>query len=141
MSEINCIHHGAHEARIQQLEKDVCELDSARENHTEFINKLSNKIDMVDQSSKRAHERLSDQEEQTKAMVETATAVKVISSKIEELIESIKHYGARIDILERQPANDALEREKRAKQRAFDVVVTAIITGGIAYIVSLAKLV
>lgn len=139
--EDRCPKHAEHEVRLNHIENDIFELDSARENHTEVISKISERLAIVDEAGKSAHKRLNSQEEQTKAMIETAAAVKVISSKIEELIESIKHYGARIDVLERQPATDALEREKRAKQRTFDVIVTAIVTGGITYIVALSKLV
>lgn len=141
MAETNCIHHGEHESRIKRLEQDVCELEGARENHTDIIGKMNERLAIVDQSSRSAHHRLNAQEEQTKAISDLAASVKMIAARLEELIASIKNHGERLETLERQPALDAYNRQKRAKELAFSVTVTAIVSGALAYLVALSKLV
>jgi len=150
----HCPNHAEHEVRIKRLELDIQELDSARENHTEIIGKINERLGIVDQSSRSAHHRLNAQEQQTQAIAEMAASVKLISEQIKdvvttikthdsrivslertpskEILETVKSIDARVSLLEQMPAKDALARQKLVAT----VVITSITSGAVGFVLS-----
>ena len=63
------------------------------------------------------------------------------NDKLSKLLETQEIDRKRIELLEQQPALDALARQKRVKEIILTVVVTSAASGTIAYMVALSKLV
>lgn len=86
------------------------------------------KSEKLEASTKSAHYRLDNMEEQTKAILKLGVAVEQMTFEIKEIIESYKEHENRLDKLEKAPADTVM--------KYFKQVIGLLISAGIGYILS-----
>lgn len=137
----NCPNHGEHAVIIKRLGEDIEELYTAKDDLTKSVFGLKEKCTLLDKYNMDVQKRLDDHDALIKAIAEVSNEMRINNAQLSELIKNQEVDRKRIDILEQQPALDALARQRRIKELIITVVVTSAATGTIAYIVALSKLV
>ena len=118
MAESKC---DIHEFRINDL-------TSRTEKIEECQSDMKLKSEKLEASTKSAHYRLDNMEEQTKAILKLGVAVEQMTSEIKQIIESFKEHENRLDKLEKAPADTVM--------KYFRQVIGLLISAGIGYILS-----
>ena len=118
MSENKC---ETHEFRLGSIEKKIEKFD-------ECLSELKSKSVEAEASTKSAHFRLDNMEEQTKAILKLGVAVEQMTSEIKQIIESFKEHENRLDKLEKAPTDTVM--------KYFKQIIGLLISAGIGYILS-----
>lgn len=140
MAEI-CPYHSEHAAILSRLKEDTSELFEVKDNHTRALFDLDKKCSHLDKFNQDAQRRLDDHESLIKAIAKVGDEMSKTNDKLSKLLETQEIDRKRIELLEQQPALDALARQKRVKELILTVVVTSAASGTIAYVIALSKLV
>lgn len=143
--EERCPKHSEHEVRIKRSEDDILELDTRSTNIAQHVSGIEQTLIKHDEWISQSNRRIEKTEKLTEAIVEVTSEIRISNINQEKILKAItsnqEDHDARLKIVEQQPAVNALAREKRFRERAFDIVVTATVTGGLGYMIALSKLV
>lgn len=126
MGDNGCPKHEEHEWRLRALE--------------ETLKGIPERVKAAEESTKSAHHRADALAEQNKALLDLTGSVKVIASKMEDLVDTVKDHGDAIQTLQRAPGDELLEISKRAKMQMVDRVVAAMVGAAIALVVLIPQL-
>ena len=110
-----------HEFRLGSIEKKIEKFD-------ECLSELKSKYVEAEASTKSAHFRLDNMEEQTKAILKLGIAVEQMTSEVKEMVDSYKEHETRIDKLEKAPADTVM--------KYFKQVVSILVSLGVGYVIS-----
>lgn len=99
-----CLVHSGNIIRITNLEDQAKDYAANQKAIVEGQHEIRERLAAVESSSKSAHHRLDTQEEQTKAIYEMSVSVRVMSDRIQEIIDLFDKHETRLDTLERAPA-------------------------------------
>ena len=106
--------------RLKKLDDKVEELDK-------WSNEIKIKIEKIDEANKSAHKRLNEIGEQTLAIYKLSVAVENMAEQFKEFAGNFKDHEDRLDNLEKNPGQEAYEREKQVKNYIFMAIVGAIV--------------
>lgn len=115
-----CPKHEEHEWRLRALE--------------EMLRGIPERVKAAEEFTKSAHHRADALAEQNKALLDLTGSVKVIASKMEDLVDTVKDHGDAIQTLQRAPGDELIEMSKQAKRRTVDLVVSAVVGAIIALV-------
>lgn len=118
MAESKC---DIHEFRINDL-------TSRTEKIEECQSDMKLKSEKLEASTKSAHYRLDNMEEQTKAILKLGIAVEQMTSEIKQIIESFKEHENRLDKLEKAPADTVM--------KYFRQVIALLVSAGVGYLIN-----
>ena len=90
-----CQEHSAHTEKLNHIERQL-----------ECVAQIAEKLTIVEQSTKTAHKRIDDVHEQTTAIVEMGTSIKMMAKQVQDMLEMLKNHQGRIEILERLPGEE-----------------------------------
>ncbi len=110
-----------HEKMFSDMKRTVADLERT-------VGTVKERVVVVEQSTKSAHHRLDSQEEQTKAIIKMATNIEYMARQIEDMLLLIKQHDARIDELERGPAEQV--------RHYWKLFLGALITGCAGIVIS-----
>lgn len=137
----SCPYHGGHEVIIKRLGEDVEELFAAKDSQTRTMFELKEKCTLLDKYNNDVQEKLNDHDKLIKAISEVTNEMRINNAQLSELIKNQESDRKRIDVLEQQPAIDALAKLRRVKEILLTVIVTSMASGTIAYVIALSKLI
>lgn len=87
-----CQEHSAHTEKLNNIEKQLgC------------FTQIAEKVTIVEQSIKVAHKRIDDVHEQTAAIIEMGTSIRMMAKQVQDMLEMLKNHQNRIEVLERLP--------------------------------------
>jgi chromosome segregation ATPase len=103
-----------HNTRFDRIERSVSDI-------LEKLFKGGERIKGVEESTKSAHHRLDDREEEIKAIREVAFSVRTLAEEMKGIKTDLKDFHTRVTHLERKPGDTAI--------KFWHVFVVSLITG------------
>jgi methionyl-tRNA synthetase len=92
------------------------------------ITNLRERVAVVEESTKSAHFRLNNIQEQTQAIVEMGASIRYMAKQMEEVVNIVKDHDDRLSIVEKAPADNVLKAVKSAIWILFTALVTYLLT-------------
>lgn len=113
-----------HEYRLDKTDERLDKL-------TDCLNGVTLKTEKIDEATKSAHKRIDEIGEIPHAVLRISLAVENMTEEVKELAMTMKEHqkemNDRIDTLERNPGQEAYEREKQVKMYILIAVVGVVL--------------
>lgn len=104
----------AHEALFDRIQEEIKQIN-------EHVLEGARRFERIEASTKSAHKRLDDKEQEIKIISKLAYSVQTIAEEMKEMKGEIKEHGKRLLDIEKQPGETAI--------KYWHVFVVSLITG------------
>jgi hypothetical protein len=98
----------------------------AAESQQQELSSLRERVAVVEQSTKSAHLRIDNIQEQTQAIIEMSASIRYMAKQVEETVSILKEHDSRLETLEKLPGDNVV--------KALKVLLTLFIGALISYL-------